>query len=68
MMGNSTLYLKDGWIINTGVDGDGHLSLYVSNTDGTKIIPQDADIAENNEWAERFTSQGIEEAYGKSAS
>ena len=68
MMGNSTLYLSSGWIINVRVDDDDHLSLYISHNDGSKVTPLDADIADENEWAERFTSQGIEEAYGKSAS
>jgi flagellar basal body rod protein FlgF len=59
-------YLKGGWKVDLNVDDDGHLTVGIQNTDGTKVEPMDLDIASNNEeWVERFTTDGIEEAYIK---
>lgn len=58
-----TLKLQD-WIIDMHVDDDNHLSIWVKNMDGSTIIPTEADIAaDDSEWAERFTTEKIEEDY-----
>ena len=46
------------------VDDDNHLSIWVKNMGGSTIIPTEADIAiDDSEWAERFTTEKIEEDY-----
>ena len=55
-----------GWFIYASVDENGHLAVYVSNNDDSGVIALDADIGGENEWAERFTTQKIEEEYRES--
>lgn len=52
-----------GWNVCLSVDNDGHLGVYLSHDDGTEIHPCNADIGNDNEWAERFTTQKIEDDY-----
>jgi hypothetical protein len=54
------------WKVDLFVDVDGHLSVYVSNNDGTEVQSCNADIGGDNEWAERFTTQQIEASNNES--
>jgi hypothetical protein len=60
---NQIVRMRGGWNIHLSVDDDNHIGVYVSNEDDSEIVAQDADIAGPNEWAERFTSTGIEKEY-----
>jgi len=51
------------WNISLVNDEDGHLSVYLSHKDGTEIIDCQADIGNEYEWAERFTTEKIEKDY-----
>lgn len=54
------------WHIEALEDGDGHLTLALAHDDNTKVICCEADIAANEtEWSDRFTTDGIEETYQK---
>ena len=54
------------WEIDAQVDDDGHLTIGINNKDGTRVGPLGVDIATNDEeWVERFTTDGIEKAYNK---
>ena len=56
-----------GWRVEVVVDEDNHLSIWLSNSDGTHVRECCADIADDYEdWAERFTTDGIEEKYHRS--
>lgn len=52
------------WNVSLVSDEDGHLSVYVCHKDGTDIIDCQADIGNEYEWAERFTTEKIEKDYG----
>ena len=52
-----------GWNVYLSVDDDGHLGVYISHDDGTEVHRCRADIGEDNEWADRFTTQKIEDDY-----
>lgn len=65
-MKHSMMSIGD-WNIDASVDDDGHLTVFINHDDGTQVNACDADIASNDtEWAERFTTEGIEEEYRKS--
>jgi len=52
------------WRVEALEDKDGHLTLALSHRDGTRVVCCDADISANDtEWSDRFTTDGIEEAY-----
>ena len=52
-----------GWTVDLTLDEDGHLGVYIAHEDGTEIHPCNADIGDEREWAERFTTQKIEDDY-----
>jgi hypothetical protein len=52
-----------GWKIDSRVDDDGHLNVWISHSDGTEVIPCDAELCSDLEWGERFTTVKIEEDY-----
>jgi hypothetical protein len=53
------------WIVELVVDSDGHLNVYINHKDKSPVIQCDIEgMAENDEqWAERFTTVGIESDY-----
>ena len=54
------------WLVEALEDDDGHLTLALSHSDGTQVVCCDVDIAANEEeWSDRFTTAGIEEAYAR---
>ncbi len=55
--------LAGGWRIEAIVDEDNHLAIWLSNSDGTQVHDVGADIGDENEWAGRFSTKGIEEKY-----
>jgi len=59
---HSVVVLGD-WNVSLVNDEDGHLSVYLSHKDGTEISDCCADIGNENEWAERFTTEKIEKDY-----
>ena len=57
------LGIKD-WNVVLSADEDGHLFVAISHVDGTKVRRCECDIAgSNQEWADRFTTDGIEREY-----
>lgn len=50
------------WSLNTVVDRDGHLNLYVSHADGTEVIDIGEDLGSDSEWGCRLTTQKVENA------
>ena len=50
------------WTVSTSVDADGHLTVWISHTDGTDITQLDIDSFDD-EWMERFTTEKIEEKH-----
>lgn len=42
-----------------------YLTVVLKHDDGSEIIPCEADIGEDSEWAERFTTKQIEDTYKK---
>jgi hypothetical protein len=54
------------WRIGAVVDDDGHLTLWVSNTDESKVYEIDA--GEPDDFQIRLTTVGIEDAHGKGQS
>lgn len=53
------------WKVDLVTDDDGHLSVYIAHNDESEVYSCNADIGSDNEWAERFTTQQIEESYKK---
>ena len=53
------------WKVSLVSDEDGHLSVYLSHKDGTEIIDCNSDIANEHEWADRFTTVKIEKDFKK---
>ena len=52
------------WKIELVSDEDGHLSIHIDNRDGSQVNSVGADIADDeNQWAERFTTNLIEQDY-----
>ena len=51
------------WEVEGEVDEDNHLTLYVRNKDETEVHATGADIAGEQDWAERFTTDAIEAAH-----
>jgi alpha-N-acetylglucosamine transferase len=57
--------IKD-WKIEVCSDSDGHLNLYVQHKDQSEVIICNADITDNETmWADRFTTEKIEQEYEK---
>lgn len=54
-----------GWIISVIVDGDGHLGVYVSHASGSPVHDVGEDLGTDKEYGVRFTTDAIEDAYGK---
>jgi hypothetical protein len=61
---HSVVVLGD-WNVSLVNDEDGHLSVYLSHKDGTEISDCCADIGNENEWAERFTTAKIEQDFNE---
>jgi hypothetical protein len=59
--------LVAGWEVEMCVDEDGHLSVYIKNeySGGNKPVGMDVEIGSETEWAERFTTELIEDDYNK---
>ena len=52
------------WAVSLVVDDDGHLNVDINHGDGTKVVQIEEDLTANDtEWADRFTTEGIELAY-----
>ena len=51
------------WMIETLEDGDGHLAVFITNSDESEIIQTNTEMGKENEWAERFTTTLIEKKY-----
>jgi hypothetical protein len=51
------------WNVSLISDEDGHLSVYLAHKDGTEVVNCQADIGNECEWAERFTTKKIEEDF-----
>ena len=50
------------WIIDSVVDSNGILTLWIQHQDGTSVSAMDTDVSMNeSEWGERFTTDMIEE-------
>ena len=67
-MAKSTKFeMCDGWYVQIVVDDDGHLNMYLSNSDGTPVHDVGEDLSceylNNPEWGARFTTDGIEKEY-----
>jgi len=57
------------WVIDAISDEDGHLSIKISNKDGTEVSALGFDLAVNNtEWTERFSTDKIESDYEEESS
>jgi hypothetical protein len=59
-----TVQLAKGWSLQGLVDDDGHLNVYVTNSDGTDIIDVETgqgDGTDGDQLALRFTTQKIED-------
>jgi hypothetical protein len=53
------------WVVDLNLDDDGHLTVGINHGDGTKVICIEPGMLESNdqEWVDRFTTEGIEKAY-----
>lgn len=58
---------RSDWKLDTVVDSDGHLNIYVSHTDETEVMDVGEDLGDGVEWGCRLTTKGIEEKYIDSA-
>lgn len=61
-------HLKGGWNVDTYVDDDNHLNIYITNSDGTTINDIDTgqgDGVDGEQLALRLTTEGIEKEYAK---
>lgn len=54
---------QSGWKLDTVVDNDGHLNIYVSHKDGTDVMDVGEDIGSCDEWGCRLTTRKIENDY-----
>lgn len=64
----SIIYFDKGWKAEAEVDDDGCLNIYVTNSDGTDIFDADTehgDGTNGEQYAMRFSTLAIEEAYWK---
>ena len=52
--------LDGGWNIHTVVDADFHLTIYVSNDDGSQVIEVPEELGNDKEIGVRFTTEDIE--------
>ena len=48
------------WKVMCVRDADNHLSVWVSNEDGSEVLATEADICDDACWGERFTTRTIE--------
>jgi hypothetical protein len=48
------------WKVMIVRDADDHLSLFISNEDGSEVFATGADVSERACWGERFTTETIE--------
>ena len=48
------------WKVMIVRDEDDHLSLFISNEDGSEVFATGADTSERACWGERFTTKAIE--------
>ena len=57
--------LDYGWNIHTVVDPDGHLNIYITNVDNSRVIEIESGQGngEGEQLALRFTTQQIEDEY-----
>ena len=53
------------WNVSLVSDEDGHLGVYISHKDGSEIIECQAGIGDEHEWAERFTTEKIENNFNQ---
>lgn len=60
---DSKQVIIDGWKVNLSIDDDQHLTVVIDHEDGTPVSILDADIQQGGEWADRFTTEGIELDY-----
>ena len=64
MAKSTKLEMYGGWYVQIVVDGDNHLTVYLSNSDGTQVHDVGEDLSceymEKPEWGARFTTDGIE--------
>jgi hypothetical protein len=64
-----TLNLISGWEVNVHVDTDGHLNIYINNSDKSDIVECDTgqgDGIDGDQLALRFSTANIEDLYVKS--
>lgn len=54
------------WQVLLLTDEDGHLAVHIKHNDGSKVIAADADIGDEDEWAERFSTEFIEKEHADS--
>ena len=55
-------YTHNNWTIESVVDTDGHLTIWIKHKDRTDIHALDYDGSCEG-WSERFTTVGIEQTY-----
>ncbi|WP_156507678.1 hypothetical protein [Halioglobus sp. HI00S01] len=55
------------WHVKGVVDSDEHLTLSIKHSDGTSVLDIGIEPENDDEWLERFTTRGIEDAYRKSS-
>jgi len=51
------------WKVMIVRDTDDHLSLFISNEDGSEVFATGADVSERDCWGERFTTETIEKRF-----
>ena len=53
------------WVVDLNLDDDGHLTVGINHGDGSKVICIEPGMLETNdqEWVDRFTTEGIERTY-----
>ena len=51
------------WKVLLVNDDDNHLNVFISNEDGSDVIPLNADFDFSGEWGERFTTSTIEDLH-----
>jgi hypothetical protein len=65
-MSQDTIELSNGWNVCAIVDDDGHLNVYIANSEGTSDIIEietgQGDGENGEQYALRFTTEDIESA------
>lgn len=60
---SSTRISLNGWVVELVADHDKRLSVYIDHTDGTRVSRVNLDLSTHDkQWADRFTTQDIEES------